>query len=281
MTVGQRLIAFLYKSRFRAVARRLGLARFAGRGSLLSGTQHEVFPSNDGTVGIRLVGCTALFSVGTAQERHFLETLGGEGRVLETFLEEISPADVVLDVGANVGLYSIFTALKASDGMVIAVEPEPHSLKRLQENVELNDLGNVRTLEVALGVDGVVLHLTAAASPELGSHTVLSYSGVGTVEVTSRSGDGLLKETQMPAPNLIKIDVEGMELEVLQSLEGSLSDKRCRSVLCEVHFTRLKAMGKRSDPSRIEGLLRGCGLSDLSWIDPSHLLARRGKSESS
>ncbi|MGC4085037.1 MAG: FkbM family methyltransferase [Vicinamibacterales bacterium] len=73
----------------------------------------------------------------------------------------LKPGDVVVDVGANVGLYSVVCATCVGDtGTVIALEPSPRIANFLRGNVAVNRLSNVRVLNVAVGdADGEDLHL--------------------------------------------------------------------------------------------------------------------------
>lgn len=134
---------------------------------------------------------------------------------IAAMLEKVSPDGTVVDVGANVGLVTIPLALAAA--RVIAVEPLPQNIERLRDNVRRNALTNVVVIEAAAGAaDGsAVLH--SAADPAFGSlHEVVKYRASGDVEVRLRSLDSLWRELKQPAVELVKIDVEGAELAVLE-----------------------------------------------------------------
>jgi hypothetical protein len=87
-------------------------------------------------------------------------------------------------------------------------------------------------------------------------------------------GDQFLREQGIPQPNLVKIDVEGAELAVLQGLEKSLRHKDCRFILCEVHP---KFMGE--PPDDIEKILSDYGFRceiGKERRSEYHILAPRG-----
>jgi hypothetical protein len=90
-------------------------------------------------------------------------------------------------------------------------------------------------------------------------------------EVSVQRGDEYL--TQCP-PNVIKIDVEGFELEVLQGMTQVLSRPELRSVLIEVHFGILSDRGLAGAPAAITALLKKAGLT-IDWVDSSHLVGSR------
>ena len=95
-----------------------------------------------------------------------------------------------------------------------------------------------------------------------------------TVKVLIRGGVELFKKRLARLPNVIKIDVEGFELEVVRGLELTLSDRDLRLVGIEIHFTLLQDRGLLSAPRDIESTSKSKGFS-LGWTDSSHLLAVR------
>jgi hypothetical protein len=93
----------------------------------------------------------------------------------------------------------------------------------------------------------------------------------GAITVRVARGDTLLAEG-VPAPDVLKVDVEGYEGDVLDGMPAAL--RSARAVVVEVHFAALIDRGRPREPLRILELLRGQGLSPR-WLDSSHLLATR------
>ena len=135
------------------------------------------------------------------------------------------PGTCVIDIGANVGVFtvSLGSVLRLS-GLIWAFEPLPSNVVRLRENIQLNGLKNVEIYPIALGNhDGdVTFHL---------SSDPLFHSMVGvapkrdtgrTITVTVDCLDNIWKKAGRPQVSLIKIDVEGAELEVLEGAEELL-----------------------------------------------------------
>lgn len=151
---------------------------------------------------------------------------------LDRFLK---PGMVVVDAGANEGLYTIFAARKvAPEGAVFAFEPSAREFARLRNNVERNHISNVRALAMALGsIDSqAVLHV--AMNEHAGQNTfgAFAYEGVKHVHdelVTVRSLDSFVQEARLTRLDLMKIDVEGAEPALIAGASESL--RRFRPVL--------------------------------------------------
>ena len=169
-------------------------------------------------------------------EYNRVSTLVGEREVLADLLGRLRPDDVFWDVGANIGTHTCLAADVLSSGTVVAFEPHPDNFADLERNVALNGLGNVRTMNCGLGAASATetLNLTGEGAG-YGTHSLVGIEdGVGTVAVQIERGDDLIAEG-LPAPTVIKVDVQGAELSVFDGLGDALSREACRVVLCEVH----------------------------------------------
>ena len=183
--------------------------------------------------------------------------------------------DVVWDVGANVGLYTVsFADWVGPSGKVFAFEPDAMNLPKLRSacggrsNIEvcafgLSDKTERRTF-LGDGGDGTTSRVLQPGEPV----------PRGAVEVELQTGDDALQGAKAQFPDIIKVDVEGHELSVLKGLQGALSDTRLRNVFVEVHFGILDRSGRADDPKRIEEILKRSGFK-LSWTDASHIFAAR------
>ena len=139
---------------------------------------------------------------------------------------------VVYDVGAWEGVFTLFFARAVgAAGQVIAFEPNPSNAARLRENLALNGLTNARLVELALGERTGSAWLAAPAGAS--GRGVLTATPTGQA-VAVQTLDGLIAALGLPAPNFVKIDVEGAELAVLRGGADTLA--RCRpALLIEVH----------------------------------------------
>ncbi len=157
--------------------------------------------------------------------------------------EFIKPGDVVWDVGANVGLFSFAAAsLSGPEGQVLAIEADLHLVEILRRSARSQgaETAPVVVLPVAISDEVGVAEFVIAARGRAANHlanTVGSSQAGGVREkimAMTVTLDWLLE--RFPAPNILKIDVEGAEHRVLQAAEKLLATHR-PNVLCEVHST--------------------------------------------
>jgi FkbM family methyltransferase len=193
-----------------------------------------------GQYSLTLSNQTVKFSAPTrAMVKRNQSRFKSENRVLENFINEISEDDVVYDIGANTGLYTIFGAKACPNGRVISFEPYPPNLDILKKDIARNNLLNVNVLEIALSdsVGSIKFSQPDVDDIGYGSSSIETRESKSTIEVPTTTGDHLISEGKIPSPNVVKIDVEGSEPLVLKGLEKSLSDSRCRTLFCEVHLS--------------------------------------------
>ncbi len=147
-----------------------------------------------------------------------------EFRLLDQLLR---PGMVALDAGANIGAHTIPMAKKVgADGAVLAFEPQREVFQLLSANVALNALHNVHTHHAALGAEAGEIVVPRIDYEKGGNYGGLALGGFEAGEtVARRTVDGL----GLPACHVMKIDVEGMENEVLAGAGDTI--KRFRPTL--------------------------------------------------
>jgi FkbM family methyltransferase len=151
------------------------------------------------------------------------------------------PSDIVIDVGANIGVHTVWLAQKVGpSGLIIAVEPEYNNFRILGLNKELNGLKNIVTIRTALGSFATTGKLTiprptlmGQASTQPSAITSNSYS----VGVSFETLDNLVFSQSIPAISTIKVDVEGAEVLVLQGARRTI-EKFGPKLVIEVHGAR-------------------------------------------
>lgn len=134
----------------------------------------------------------------------------------------LRPGMTFIDVGANKGDFTLLAArLTENSGTVISIEPEPENHSILQRSLELNDYSNVRVLQVALSDRDGTADLRIGSTS--GSHTLSpEFNGLRTVTVPTRTLDRVVAEQRLGAVDMIKIDVQGLELAVLRGAAETL-----------------------------------------------------------
>lgn len=154
-----------------------------------------------------------------------------ESATTDLFRQILKPGMTVIDVGANVGYFSLLAAdLVGSSGTVYAFEPEPENNTLLLTNIEINSYTNIRAKKVAVSntcgsTDFFLSEL------DNGSHSIYEAGARGvaaTLSVETTTLDAFIEEEEWPVVDLLKIDVEGAELMVLEGME--LLNKRSNRI---------------------------------------------------
>ena len=192
---------------------------------------------------------------------------------IETFAKD----DMLLDVGANVGMYTIWAAATRG-ARVYAFEPEAQNFALLNRNIALNGLaGRVRAYCAGLSdTSGLsVLHISdtraGGSNHALGEALDFQHQPLQVAHVQGSLActlDELVGAQALPVPNHIKIDVDGFEPKVIAGARRTLGDRRVRSLLVETNgnladhrgmVSELVARGFRYDAAQVERAERKAG----------------------
>jgi FkbM family methyltransferase len=161
----------------------------------------------------------------------------------------VRPGDIVFDIGANVGAYSLVVD-RATGGActVYAFEPSFSTFAQLSRNVALNgSSGRVLPVLVALSdVNGLVTFNYSSLDPGTARHALgesvddqgRPFTPALTQPVLSYRMDDFVAQFSGKPPNHIKLDVDGIELKVLNGGPRTLADPALRTVLVEVELNR-------------------------------------------
>jgi FkbM family methyltransferase len=130
----------------------------------------------------------------------------------------IKRGDVVYDVGANVGFYTLLSSVLTGDqGRVYAFEPVPDNLRELRNHLAINHVSNCIVIEAAVAAeDG------AASFERALERTEGRLSAYGDIVVRTVALDSLLMRGSISPPSLMKIDIEGAEVECLRGAEQTI-----------------------------------------------------------
>lgn len=152
-----------------------------------------------------------------------------EPHMRHLFKRLMDPGGVAIDVGANVGAHTLTLAnLVGASGRVLAFEPNPAIRKRLQTNIQLNGMSQVSVYAQALAEENGCLQLRVpkAGSVESSNPGLASLVALETphdlVDVEVRRGDDVVDDAGMSRLDLIKIDVQGYEMQVLHGLVSTV-----------------------------------------------------------
>ncbi|MGW6743080.1 FkbM family methyltransferase [Streptomyces sp. NPDC055025] len=216
--------------------------------------------------------------------------------------------DTFVDVGANIGYYSVLASRLVGDGgKVVAIEASPVFLQRLSQNVRLNELGNVRAVNGAVSDSRKTLTFVLASSANMGANSIVPYDGPAesTFDIEARPLGELLDSAEISTARVIKIDVEGAEGSVVRGMAPMLDKLRPDAeITVEVTPERMAQLGDSAEellttmrdhgfnvyrlandyrPESYPAALRGAPVVPVRWrgqvVDESDLIFSRVDAE--
>ncbi len=174
-----------------------------------------------------------------------------EPLVQQTIVEGLSPGDTFFDVGSHSGFHSLIGARAVeTTGSVVAIEPDPATAADIEGQAALNGFGHITVVR-------------KAAVADLSE----SWSWIDGAAVTQTTIDNLTHE--FGPPTLIKIDVEGLELEVLRGAAATLREHR-PTLVVEAHYSGLAGVTM----ARLGALGYGCVAFPAPYGPEFHIVAK-------
>lgn len=182
-------------------------------------------------------GLNFYIEIDSLNHRRRTAILEAERKHIEEMIQTITPTSVCVDVGANIGTHTIPMAIAAHHGWVYAIEPDPEIAEASKRNTAINYLKNVTVLPIALWDtnDEILLHTDGidGAAPVVSSVKASHQNKFK----HQRPGwgyrlDTLVDNGLIPMPDVVKIDVEGSELKVLDGMGTSV---RPDHIFIEIH----------------------------------------------
>lgn len=168
---------------------------------------------------------------------------GKEPETIE-WIDSFAPGSVFYDIGANMGVFTIYAGVRGKAATVFAFEPESSNYALLNRNVAANGLENrVTCLNIAFS-DNVSLDYLRLSGLEIGSARHCFGGGhqeeAGSSKAPFKQGaisysiDRFIETFNPPFPNYIKVDVDGLEDKILSGAAKTLKDPRMKSLLIEI-----------------------------------------------
>ena len=177
----------------------------------------------------------------------------------------LGPGDVFVDVGANVGVYSVLAA--AAGARVVAFEPVPDTGEGFREHIALNELGDLVELRTtALGAQTATA-MISTASGEL-NRILTNRSNQSAIKVPVSTLD---RETSQHPPTAVKIDVEGFEAEVIAGASTTLAAETTLALVVELNG-RNQAYGESDET--VHGLITSAGFDPVQYDPAKRLMTK-------
>ena len=197
------------------------------------------------------------------------ESIRSEPETFEWIKTILKDGDILWDIGANIGVFSLYAALEKKN-KVLALEPSAETYATLNANIRLNGLDEyIQALCFAGSKDTNLLNLfmkdtTAGASHnsiESNTNQFGEFDVNGFQSVIAIKLDDLFQIKGVPSPNHLKLDVDGRELEILEGAKDILS--KIDSLLIEMEGRNLE-----ENLSGIENIISNAGLVEqITWRD--------------
>jgi FkbM family methyltransferase len=178
-------------------------------------------------------------------------------------LQFVNEGDTILDIGGNIGQTALMCAQKVGpSGSVISFEPFPETIAKFERNLELNpSIQNVKLEKFGLGHEAVKVQMVQDdANNSAGNRVVEPGEKVEfiAVEIPIKVLDDYVREAQLEKIDLIKIDVEGFEMDVLYGAKETLKRYKPR-LFVEVSDEKLRMQNSTSE--KLVSFVRSYGYS--------------------
>jgi FkbM family methyltransferase len=246
-----------------AISRR-GLSSFPGVKGIISALQdkyfREFYDQSCETVELRLDGINLIIP------RRFIDHYvfhKYEPVSRKLFLDSIRPGMTVVDAGAHIGYYAVLAAKKVGHtGMIHAIEPCDETATILKKNVEINQLDNVKVHVKAAGRirESRMFQITGSSD----SHGFYIHPNTPTLRTINVEQVPLDEIVSGPL-GVVKIDVEGAEIEVLDGMQRILQGNPQLTIFAEWFPAGMRSAGR--DPLELPEYIRHCGFSSIQVID--------------
>ena len=148
----------------------------------------------------------------------------------------LKTGDVFIDIGANIGSYSLIASELVKDkGKVISFEPTKLCYRKLNDNISLNKLNNIKTEKLAVYHQSGFINLHISNSDNLGMSSILHHDAeIGNIEkVETITLDKYIIDNKISKINLIKLDIEGAEYYALKGMLNTL-EKYKPNIIIEI-----------------------------------------------
>jgi len=155
-----------------------------------------------------------------------------EKNTIRHLIKLIKPDMIIVDVGANIGAYTLGLSKYLSSGQIYAFEPNPRTLKFLKKNIEVNQLKNVRIIELGLSDREETAMLN---TPSLAQASINKFKASDQVEAIKLvTLDKFCEENNINNIDILKIDIEGHEKKCLDGAAMIIDKSKNMVIIMEI-----------------------------------------------
>lgn len=168
-----------------------------------------------------------------------------EKNTIRHVLKLSQPGDLFVDIGANIGAYSVVLAYQLKKGKVIAFEPNPRALEFLEKNIALNNLKNIQIERKGLSdkVEDATLYSPSLTTASINKHQDSDVKS--SIELTTL--DLYCRSNGIDNIDILKIDIEGNEFKCLEGAKEIIGKSRNMKLILEIDDNCLNVGMKKED----------------------------------
>lgn len=175
---------------------------------------------------------------------------------------KIEEGDVVFDIGANVGVFSLYASL-IKGTKIFSFEPHPENFRKFSNNVKNNKIGNIKCLNYALGIDNEdrqMIEGNISGGHKISNEKTATSIDIGGIKVKSVTLEAMMDKLDVEKIDFLKLDCEGAEGEIITSL-GLDGLKKIDKIAVEFHNNH-----SILNHSEINELLKASGFTTtMTW----------------
>lgn len=147
---------------------------------------------------------------------------------------KIKEKDIVVDIGAHIGYFSIYSSKNAKKGKIFAFEPFIESFEILKKNLELNKIENVFPQNVGVAKKTGTSKLYFKKEFAIGNSTYKNKEFDSEIVIETTSLQDIIKNNEIQKINILKLDCEGAEYQILLNLDHETLEK-IEKIVSEMH----------------------------------------------
>lgn len=149
--------------------------------------------------------------------------------------QEIAQGSTIMDIGANIGYYTLMMSrLAGKNGVVYSLEPSPSNFHSLNKNIKLNGYRNIRTYQIGIGDRKGKETMQISHKSNLDSFVLQkNRKAIGSMEINISALDDFIRNKRKP--DFIKMDVEGYEYNAIKGMKAILKSKKPLKIFMEIH----------------------------------------------